>query len=73
MTKANVTMPIGSARLGSARLGSARLGSARGIALFCHGERSSFIKNITDYCRRHGVFTPWLRLFAFSGKAVVRY
>ena len=29
MTKANVTMPIGSARLGSARLGSARLGSAR--------------------------------------------
>ena len=68
MTKANVTMPIG-----SARLGSARLGSARSIAPVYRGVRLPFEKNTTDYCRRHGVFTPWLRLFAFSGKAVVRY
>ena len=56
-------------RLGSARLGSARLG--RSIAPFFQRVKSYFIQFITNRLPETGRIMPWLRFFAFTGKAVV--
>ena len=58
---------------GSATLvvGSARLGSARRIAPFFQRVKSYFIQFITNLLPETGRIMPWLRLFAFTGKAVV--
>ena len=56
-------------RLGSARLGSARLG--RSIVPFFQRVKSYFIQFITNRLPETGRIMPWLRFFAFTGKAVV--
>ena len=48
-----------------------RLGSARRIAPFFQRVKSYFIQFITNRLPETGRIMPWLRLFAFAGKAVV--
>ena len=69
MLNGSATLIVGSARLGSARLGSARLGSAYS-AVF--SVRQVFIHIIYNKpATEAGRIMPWLRFFAFTGKAVV--
>ena len=49
----------------------ARLGSARRIAPFFQRVKSYFIQIITNRLPETGRIMPWLRFFAFTGKAVV--
>ena len=64
MLNGSATLVVGSARLGSARLG-------RSIAPFFQRVKSYFIQFITNRLPETGRIMPWLRFFAFAGKAVV--
>ena len=59
MTSRNVTMSLGLAWLG------------RSIALLFRRVKSYFIQFITDRLPETGRIAPCLRLFAFTGRAVV--
>ena len=74
MANGNATIIVGLAWLGLAWLGLARLGSARlgrSIAPFFQRVKSYFIQFITNQLPETGRIMPWLRFFAFTGKAVV--
>ena len=79
MLNGSATLVVGSARLGSARLGSARLGSAW-LGLAWLGSAYSAVFSVRQVlihiiynkpATEAGRIMPWLRFFAFTGKAVV--
>ena len=59
MANGNATIIVGSARLG------------RSIVPLFQRVKSYFIQFITDRLPETGRIMPWLRLFAFTGRAVV--
>ena len=71
MLNGSATLVVGLAWLGLAWLGLAWLGLAWRIAPFFQRVKSYFIQFITNRLPETGRIMPWLRLFAFTGKAVV--
>ena len=67
MLNGSATLVVGSARLGSARLGSARQEHSAVFSV-----RQVIIHRIYNKpATEAGRTMPWLRFFAFTGKAVV--